>query len=187
MTFSSTSTGRDRLGVHETYQGGDETFADANAENGRNQGGPGAGGADSDARSMSQREEEKERTKIAFLFQTLREGDRDDGKIAQLRNVVRKAVCPRLKFIPGEGFSATARKLEAEILGSFECPDLTKRKGYHYTILKMVGQYNPDKQLEDRVIYWKTYRDDVRKVILQERSSKTQAIKDCIIKGMFTL
>ncbi len=184
MTNSSTSTGRVLEG-RETYQG-DETFADANAENGRNQGGPDAGGADSDPRSMSQREED-ERTKIAYLFQTLREGARDDGKIAQLRNVVRKAVCPRLKFIPGEGFSATARKLEAEIFGSFECPDLTKRKGYHYTILKMVGQYNPDKRLEDRVIYWKTYRDDVRKVILQERSSKTQAIKDCIIKGMFTL
>jgi hypothetical protein len=131
--------------------------------------------------------EEETKNRIAYFFKSVRKGARDDGKVAQLRNVVRSAVCPRLKFIHGEGFSATARKLEAEILGSFECPDLTKRKGYHYLILKRVGLYNPDKTLKDRVEYWKTYRDDVRKVILQERSSKTQAIKDCVIKGMFTL
>jgi len=43
--------------------------------------------------------------------------------------------------------------------------------------------YETDRTMKDRVTYWKTYRDDIKKFIMTERSSKTQALKECVIEG----
>ncbi len=66
---------------------------------------------------------------------------------------------------------------------SFHLPDLRLRSGCLYTILKEMGFYKKRKMVEDRVGYWKTHHKVVKSMILAERSSCIQAMKECVVEG----
>ena len=109
----------------------------------------------------------------------------DKDLFPRLRTAVKDKVFDKLKFLPHEGKTlAVQRKMETTY-PSFNIPDLRKRSGAPYIILKAMGKYMPGNTVEDRVKFWKAYRKVVKNMILTERASKTQAMKECVVQGKF--
>jgi hypothetical protein len=110
-------------------------------------------------------------------------GKVDKGIKARLRRVVKDEVFPKMKFLPHEGNSLQTQALIRDKFPSLKFPDLRKRSGCAYTILKSVGMYEKGYTIEDRVRYWKTYHKEIQRLIMTERSIKTEALKECVIQG----
>jgi hypothetical protein len=107
-------------------------------------------------------------------------GLRDEGKIKQLKHVVRKMIFPGMKFVPGEGME---QGNHSGVFGSYEMPDLRMEKGFVQEIMKHVGMQNQDKTMEQKVAYWTKYHPIVKSCIQNERSTRTSAMKDCMVQG----
>ena len=125
----------------------------------------------------------KVEAKITHLFSKVEAEEPVSATRKQLMEIVRRSVFPKLKFFDFEGLDLKTRRKEAGKFGSFDIPDVCLGRGFVITILKGMGMMEQTKTLEDRVRFWNTYKMDVKKCILQERSSKTQAIKDCLLHG----
>ena len=128
--------------------------------------------------------EDEEKGHLLSLFHSADTmGLQQGGALSQLKQCIKTEVFGKLKFLPHEGKSLPDQARLKLTFPSFDLPDLRTRKGVAYTILKSQKMYEGNRTMADRVTYWKTYRDDIKKIIMTERSSKTQALKECVIEG----
>ena len=118
------------------------------------------------------------------LYFSDKTGDKPNvNRLSQLRDCIKYEIFTKLKFLPHEGKSLQMQEIMKNKYPSFTLPDLNRTTGAPYTILKSMGLYKEGKTLEDRVTYWKTYRKTIKNMILTERSSRTQAMKACVVNG----
>lgn len=133
----------------------------------------------------SKRNGEKEEFALMKLYSsddTIQEVTR--GELSKLRVIVKDQIFRKMKFLPNEGYPLKFQRKEDAKFGSFDLPDLRLRKGPVFRILWCAEQYDKVKTVKSRVTYWKTYRSHIRRMIMTERSSRTQAVKDCVVQGM---
>ena len=64
-----------------------------------------------------------------------------------------------------------------------EKADLSKRIGYEYNIMKLVGYDKNKRSLIDRTFRWKSYNGNVIEVIIQLRGRVSTGMKSNIIEG----
>ena len=62
-----------------------------------------------------------------------------------------------------------------------ERPDLTKKYGYEYVIMNLVGLNDDKATLVKRALHWKTYNHNIHKEIRELRGRVNVAMKRCII------
>ena len=66
---------------------------------------------------------------------------------------------------------------------SYERSDLTKRTGYEYYIMKLVGIHDENISLAKRALWWKTYHTFVHQEIRQLRGRMNSGMKKCLTEG----
>jgi acyl-CoA-binding protein len=118
-----------------------------------------------------------------YLNQDIGKAKPEKNSLTQLRDCVKYQIFSSMKFLPYEGKTLEKQERMRQKFPSFDLPDLRLRSGCHYKILKEMGCYKKGKTVEDRVGYWKTHRKAVKSMILAERSSRTQAMKECVVEG----
>ena len=131
---------------------------------------------------------ELEKQKNAYISGKKRKAH--DGEEDTVKEVVKKHIISRAKFLEGEGLEPTVVRIQMEKEGGYppigknhDYPDFVNPKGLYSTILEQMNLTH--KPIERKVAFWMTWRKTVGNCIKAHRNSVTSKMKDAILKGKF--
>ena len=134
-------------------------------------------------------DDEQKKRKVEDVYSDGRFANEDEYEIMKVRKVIRTHIFKHVKFCKGEGNSFRPnpfekKKAKIKLYGkSHEKADLSKRIGYEYHVMKLVGYDENKRSLTDRALWWKTYNIHVIEEIRQLRGRVSTGMKKNIIKG----
>ena len=129
--------------------------------------------------------EKQKKSYISGKKRRTRDGDED-----MVKEVVKKHIISRAKFLEGEGLEPTVVQIRMEKEGGYppigknhDYPDFVNPKGLYSTILEQMNLTH--KPIEKKVAFWLTWRKTVGNCIKAHRNSVTSRMKHAILKGKF--
>ena len=134
-------------------------------------------------------DDEQKKRKVEDVYSDGRFANEDEYEIMKVRKVIRTHIFKHVKFCKGEGNTSRGNPFEKKnakirLYGkSHEKADLSKRIGYEYNIMKLVGYDENNRSLTDRSLWWKAYNEHVIEEIRQLRGHVSTGMKNNIIKA----